>query len=199
MCSRLPISSKMVMMSVIADSFCATFGSFCPSIKNPFYCDGVKGNTNCSSLAFPESFPNRVQRYLREAPHLAAFVVPYAEGKGYVFDELHTLDEVRHFMKSLLGQLAHAHSVGINYLDLSGNRNVFVDHDGTAILFDWNGALAIGEKAYNAENNFAIIPPEAWMDQVQGHDFKMMSVSAWLLSLSSGDATEGGSSQRLCW
>eukprot|EP00978_Attheya_sp_CCMP212_P004065 scaffold8750_cov60-Attheya_sp.AAC.2 len=151
-----------------------------PSIKNPFYCaDNVKGVTNCSSLAFPESFPNIVQQRLRAAPRLAALVVPYAEGKGYVFDELHTFDEARHFMKSMLGQLAHAHSVGINYLDLSGHRNVFVDNDGTAILFDWNGAVAIGKKAYNATNNFAIIPPEAWMEHVQGHDFKMMSVSAW--------------------
>jgi len=94
-----------------------------------------------------------------------------------------SLDDVRYFMKDMLGQLGHAHKVGINYLDLSGNRNVFASDDGGAVLFDWNGALTLGEKAYNSENNFAILPPEAWMEYVevdgQQLEFKMASISAW--------------------
>ena len=89
------------------------------------------------------------------------------------------MDEIRYFLRSLLGQLAHAHSVGINNLDLSGDRNVFVDHDGSAILFDWNGAIAVGEKSFNEEHNFGILPPEAWIEQLQGHEMKMMSISAF--------------------
>ena len=149
-----------------------------PSVENPFYCEN-QTIKNCSALNFSKSFPRAVERYLRKKPQLAAYIVPYKAGKGYPFNRLHTLQEVRHFMKSMLEQLAHAHGVGINYLDLSGNRNVFVDHDGSAILFDWNGALAVGEKAYNSENNFAIIPPEAWMRTIEGHDVKMTSISAW--------------------
>lgn len=154
------------------------------NISNPFFCgandDDDDETSSCSSaLPVPVSIPAKYQRRLRKVPFLAVSIVPLTEGKGLAYQELHTLEEIRIFMRSMLEQLAHAHSVGINNLDLSGNSNVLVDHDGSAILFDWNGAIALGEKAYDAAYAFSIVPPEAWMEEVEGHEFIVMSISAF--------------------
>lgn len=150
--------------------------------SNPFYCRGYdqEDSNSCQATqTFPKTFPLKVQERLRAKPYLAAFVVPFLKGQGYVYDEVKTPPALQRFMKSILGQLALTHSVGINNLDLSGDRNILVDSDGDAVLFDWNGAIAMGEKLYNSEHSFSIIPPEAWIEEVEGHEIKMMSVSAF--------------------
>jgi hypothetical protein len=145
---------------------------------NPFFYGPPKdvksnSNNNCSAVA------RKIHRMFRE-PRLAALILPVAEAKGTAYDSLHTLDEIQDFFKSLLGQLALAHIKGVNNLDLSGNRNVWVDRkDGGAILFDWNGAVAVGEELYDPAVNSAIAPPEAWMKEVHGRKFRMTSVHAW--------------------
>jgi len=155
------------------------------NISNPFYCDGTQAiakngtKSTCSAWDFPDSSPETVQQKLRQTKYVAVSIVPFRPGRGLVFDELDNLDDIRTFMRSLLGQLAHAHDLGINNLDLSGYRNVLVDHDNSAILFDWNGAIGLGEKSYNPEHAFSILPPESWLEQVEGHDMKMMSISGF--------------------
>lgn len=150
------------------------------NISNPFYCPD-RSKDDC--FAFPDSYPAKVQKRLGKAAYVAVSIVPLREGRGFVYDELighnTTLNEVRIFLKSLLEQLALAHNAGVNNLDLSGGRNVYVDHDGSAILFDWNGAIALGAKSYNEEHAFSILPPEAWLKEVEGHELKMMSISGF--------------------
>lgn len=146
------------------------------NMTNPFYCEK---KSNCSALPFPKSFPKRKREWLLDEPRLGALIVPLQEGKGMALDHVGTFKEIRIFMKSMVAQLAHAHSVGINNMDISGNRNVFVDDDGTAILFDWNGYMALGELTFCPECNSAIAPPEQWvLNEIKGHEFRLMSLSA---------------------
>ena len=94
---------------------------------------------------------------------------------GYVYDDglIDTLPKVRTFMKSILTQMQHAWRVGVNNLDLSGNRNVYVDKDLKAILFDWNGWVDVGEPIFDPDYNFDLVPPEAWVQDMDGHTIKV--------------------------
>jgi serine/threonine protein kinase len=75
---------------------------------------------------------------------------------------------IKVFFKSMLEQLAVAHSVGANNIDLQVNRNCYVDADGRAVLFDWNGQVDLGSEAADPHQNWAIAAPEAWLHK--GYD-----------------------------
>eukprot|EP00529_Nitzschia_sp_RCC80_P011070 CAMPEP_0113492160 /NCGR_PEP_ID=MMETSP0014_2-20120614/27928_1 /TAXON_ID=2857 /ORGANISM="Nitzschia sp." /LENGTH=622 /DNA_ID=CAMNT_0000385973 /DNA_START=71 /DNA_END=1939 /DNA_ORIENTATION=- /assembly_acc=CAM_ASM_000159 len=156
-------------------------------------------------LSLKQLDPTKESKYIRRYtdksdPNYGRLVMLLVEDAsqnmaGYVYDEglLDTLPKIRIFMKSILQQMQHAWHVGVNNLDLSGNRNVYVDKDLNAILFDWNGWVDIGEPIFDPDYNFDLVPPEAWVQDMDGctikvtketiHSFDVWSIGIMLARL----------------
>jgi len=140
-------------------------------IPNPYYCPkekpGMRKTTTACLYSLPDSFvePDGVSVNFQDAETIGAIVVPYLSGNFILQDfESLTLGKIRIFLQSLLEQLEYAHSLGINNLDLSVSRNIYV-HPTTshAILFDWNGSRKVGDLLYGEDYNMDIVPPEGWI------------------------------------
>eukprot|EP00529_Nitzschia_sp_RCC80_P016273 CAMPEP_0113487098 /NCGR_PEP_ID=MMETSP0014_2-20120614/25335_1 /TAXON_ID=2857 /ORGANISM="Nitzschia sp." /LENGTH=674 /DNA_ID=CAMNT_0000380787 /DNA_START=82 /DNA_END=2106 /DNA_ORIENTATION=+ /assembly_acc=CAM_ASM_000159 len=107
-----------------------------------------------------------------------AVIVPDASDDrlGYVYQHqlLDTLPKIKLFMKSILQQLQHAWKAGVNNMDLSGDRNVYVSkHNYQAILFDWNGWVRPGKVVHDPFWNQRLVPPEYWLETMNGQQVHM--------------------------
>jgi len=136
------------------------------SFDNPYYIK--KGGMILRE--FPESWPDRAQEKMRNEKTIAALVVPNLETAGKMYEvrevyELHGPQGLRRFMRSLLLTLDYAHGVGVNNYDLY-HTNVFSDEKGNAVVADWNFMHAQGQNVFEPEANFAIVPPEAILEEV---------------------------------
>jgi serine/threonine protein kinase len=93
-----------------------------------------------------------------------------------------TIKFYKHVLKSLFGQLALAHRVGVSNFDLSDFNNILLDEKGDVVLIDWNGNMYVGEPLYDPDSAFSILPPEAWFETIphngKEHDVMISSTHA---------------------
>lgn len=145
------------------------------NVTNPFH------PINKAPMKTPSSFPRGIVMYLQQKERIFAHVVPFLKEADFQnVTALESLQDVRSYFHSLLSQLAYAHSLGVNNLDLQP-RNTWVDStDKTATIFDWNGHTPLGNTFYEEDRNHDIAPPEGVIEHApDGRTLQMTSISGY--------------------
>ena len=136
------------------------------NFTNPFHCDREDPKCRLKDLE-RSGLPGHPRKRMIDKERLTVLVMPKLE-KRFIEDVAESLADWRRFYRSLCQQLAHAHSVGVYNWDMSFGRNVYVDRDGDAVLFDWNGAEGPGDTTYVSDAFMGIVPPEGWFRSING-------------------------------
>ncbi|KAL3925879.1 MAG: hypothetical protein SGILL_000091, partial [Bacillariaceae sp.] len=137
------------------------------NMTNPWYCPEYSNDKNDLGVCpkVHDSFSERQNRKLWRTPRISALIIPMVK-KQKIHEQGNpkTLKFYKHVLKSLFGQLALAHRVGVNNFDLSDFNNILLDEKGDVVLIDWNGNMFLGEDLYDPDSAFSILPPEAWFE-----------------------------------
>ncbi|KAL3908183.1 MAG: hypothetical protein SGARI_003182, partial [Bacillariaceae sp.] len=148
------------------------------NLTNPYFCPTYSDSKADLEVCpiIPNSFPERGKRKLWRTKQISALVIPFKE-RHRIHDEgmPKTLKFYKHVLKSLFGQLALAHRVGVSNYDLSDFNNILLDEKNDVVLIDWNGNMFVGEYIYDDSSAFSILPPEAWFETIP-HDGKKHKV-----------------------